>query len=149
MSKKIYEVRGTITIEVLKRVKANDEYEAMELAEEHFKGLDEYCGNGGHDKLIGVYESSESVQLCGDYIEWQEAYETDNDDYDTDTDKGCTYKCTLCGEEFYCESDNSFDEYVEEEVWGHIQMTHEEEFEECQDWDTPTMIEEYYEREDD
>ena len=36
MSKKIYEVRGTITIEVLKRVKADDEYEAMELAEKYF-----------------------------------------------------------------------------------------------------------------
>lgn len=39
MAKKIYEVRGTYTISVLKRVKANDEYEEMELAEKHFSGI--------------------------------------------------------------------------------------------------------------
>ena len=149
MAKKIYEVRGIYTISVLKRVKANDEDEAMELAEKHFGGIIEYAGNGGYDKLIGVSEDSESVEADG-CVEWQEAYETDDDRYDNETeDEPCTYRCTLCGEEFYCENDDAFDSYVEEALWGHIQMEHEEEFEECQDWDTPDMIEEYFEREED
>ena len=149
MAKKIYEVRGTVTIEVLKRVKANDEYEAMELAEEYFDGLDEYCGNGGHDKLIGVCESSESVQLCGDYIEWKNAYETDNDNYDTDTDTGYTYTCKICGETFHCENDDYFYDYVENDLWDHLKEEHESEYEECQGCDTQFMIEGFYEREDD
>ena len=148
MAKKIYEVRGTVTIEVLKRVKANDEYEAMELAEKYFKGLDEKCGNGGHDKMIAVDDISETILLCDDRVDWQDACETDDDRYDTDTE-GFTYTCTLCGYTRYCENYNDFDEYGEEELWGHIQRCHEEEFEECQDWETPWMLEEYYEREDD
>lgn len=59
-----------------------------------------------------------------------------------------TYRCLLCGKEFCCEDDYDFDCNVEEELWGHIQMEHEEEFEECQDWDTPYMVEEYFERKD-
>ena len=145
--KKIYEVRGTVTIDVLKRVKANSESEAMEFAQKYFSGLQEYCGNGGTDKLIGVDESSESVELNGDYVEWREAYETDNDDYDEQTDTGLTFTCKICGESFHYENEDDFDYFGEEEVWGHIQRNHEEEFEECQDWDTPDMIEEYYERE--
>ena len=148
MGKAIYEVRGTITIEVLKRVKAKDEDEAMELAEKHFSGLKGYCGNGGNDKLVGVEEYSESVQTCVDYVEWEEAYETDNDDYDEATDTMKTYTCKICGKEFECEDDDDFDWNVEEDLWGHIQKEHEEEFEECQDWNTADMIEEYYDVEE-
>ena len=42
----------------------------------------------------------------------------------------------------YCSA--SFEEYDEEDLWGHIQMSHEEIFEEVQDWETPYMIEECY-----
>lgn len=149
MAKKIYEVRGTVTIEVLKRVKAKDEYEAKELAEKYFNGLQEYCGNGGIDKLIGAEDCSESVQLSGDYVEWQEAYETDNDSYDEQTNTGYVFTCKLCGRKFYYENEDDVEYYGDEELWGHIQTNHEEEFEECQDWATPEMIEEYFEREDD
>lgn len=149
MAKKIYEVKGTCEVTILKRVKANNEDEAMELAEKLFQGVTSFLGNGGTDKLIGVYDSSESIEPMG-YVNWEDAYETDDDRYDDETeDEPCTYRCTLCGEEFYCENDDAFDSYVEEALWGHIQMEHEEEFEECQDWDTPDMIEEYFEREDD
>ena len=55
------------------------------------------------------------------------------------------YKCKLCGVVFNSYTTEEFEEYGEEELWGHIQMNHEEAFEECQDWETPTMIEEYYE----
>ena len=83
--KQIYEVVGTYTITVMKRVMANDEDEAMELAEEHFGGITEYCGNGGIDKLIGVEDESESVAADG-YVEWLNAYVTDDNRYDYDTD---------------------------------------------------------------
>ena len=150
MSKKIYEVRGTITIEVLKRVKANDEDEAMELADYHFSGLTEYCGNGGTDKLIGVQESSESVQTCGDYVDWKEAYETDNDDYDINTDGGFTYRCKLCGEKFYYDSENDWDCNDGDDQWDHLEMEHQEEYEEYKDvLFTHEMLNRYFEREDD
>ena len=97
--KEIYEVVGTYTITVMKRVKANDEDEAIELAEKYFGGIIEYCGNGGIDKLIGVCDDSESVAADG-YVEWKEAYVTDNDSYDYNTDD---------------EEDEDFDEEEEEE----------------------------------
>lgn len=147
MAKKVYEVVGTTTIVVLKRVKALNEYEAMELAEAHFKGLECYCGNGGWDKLIGVSEESESVEVNGDYVEWREAYETDSCDYDEETDDECEYKCTICGETFYCEGDDDFDNVVEE-LWNHLEMEHEDAFQECEDWNDSDMIEEFFERED-
>lgn len=63
--------------------------------------------------------------------------------------ESCTYKCIICGEEFYCEDDEDFECNVEEELWGHLQMEHEEEFEKVEDWETPYMLKAYYEREDD
>ena len=85
MAKQIYEVRGSCTITVLKRVKANSEEKAKKLAEEYFGGLMAYVGNGDIDKLIGVDNDSESVE-AEDYIKWEEAYETDDDRYDDRTD---------------------------------------------------------------
>lgn len=149
MPKKIYEVRGNLVIEVVKRVKAHDEDEAIDLAERLFSGLESYCGNGGIDKLIGVSEDSESVEDVGNCVVWTEAYETDDDRYDEETeDEECTYICKLCGEVFHCENERDFDSNVEEELWGHLQTDHEEEFEECQDWDTPYMIDEYFDVEE-
>lgn len=45
-------------------------------------------------------------------------------------------KCKACGTEIDIED--------EEGLWGHLQMEHEEIFEECMDWDTPDVIDEYY-----
>jgi len=47
----------------------------------------------------------------------------------------CDYKCTCCGSVF---------EYDEEVLWGHLQMDHEAIFEECQGWETPFMLETYF-----
>lgn len=56
------------------------------------------------------------------------------------------YKCKACGQtiDFYTVD---FDDVGEEELWGHIQMHHEDKFEEVQNWETPDMIEECYEEE--
>ena len=60
--------------------------------------------------------------------------------------KYITYKCKTCGEVigFY---EDEFDLLGEEELWGHIQMHHEDKFEKVQNWETPDMIEECYEEE--
>ena len=147
MAKQIYEVRGTYTITVLKRVKANDEQEALELAERHFSGITEYCGNGGYDKLVGVDNDSESVE-AEDYIEWQEAYETDDDRYDERTDSEFrTYICNLCGESFECEDDDDFDRQVIYNLWDHMEIEHSYEYEECKDWSDLELIKKYFEEE--
>lgn len=51
------------------------------------------------------------------------------------------YKCKHCGIETKVVDD--IDE-IEEELWGHIQLEHEEVFEEVQGDDTPFMLEECY-----
>ena len=143
MAKKTYEVRGTVTVEVFKRVKANDEHEAIELAEQYLSGLTEYCGNGGTDKLIGVEEESESVQTSGDYVEWHEACETDDDRYDKNTDE-FTLTCNICGEVFCYNSE--YDDY-ESDLWAHLETDHEDEYAKCENWNDWEMIKEYFERE--
>lgn len=145
MAKKIYEVRGTVAVDVFKRVKANDEYEAMELAAQLFQGIEQYVGNGGCDKLIGVAEDSESVEAI-DYIEWEEAYETDDDRYDTDTEDGFAYVCKLCGEAFLYDNDDDFNEV---DLWLHLETEHEDEYDLSKDWTDWQMMNEYFEREDD
>ena len=81
MEKKIYEVTGKYTINVIKRVKAKDEDEAMELAEQLFEGLHtEWNGNS-----VFVNGEGEEVSAEG-YVEWLSAEETNNEDYDTQTD---------------------------------------------------------------
>lgn len=66
---KKYKVIGTTTVTVYKEVWANDEDEAIENANNELSCLTAFCGNGGTDKLIGVYEYDESVS-ADDYIDW-------------------------------------------------------------------------------
>lgn len=145
MAKQIYEVRGTYAITVLKRVKAKDEQEAIELAERYFSGITEYCGNGGYDKLVGVEEDSESVSADG-CVEWQDAYETDDDRYDEETDNEfCTYTCKLCGEVFECENEDVFENMVEDAIYEHLEADHGID---CSNMLTHELVNEYFEREE-
>ena len=65
----------------------------------------------------------------------------------------CTrYKCKACGQEFiFPDDERDCGGYShpdgEELLWGHIQMEHEDIFEEVRDLETPFMIEECYEEE--
>ena len=79
---KKYAVHGVVEVEVIKEVWANSEDEAYDKAYEGLSCLTEYCGNGGHDKLIGVEEDGESVSTSGNNIEYNgiELIE-DNPDY--------------------------------------------------------------------
>ena len=147
MAKKIYEVKGTCEVTILKRVKANNEDEAMELAEQLFQGVHSFLGNGGSDKLIGVYDSSESIETMS-YVNWEDVSETDDERYDYETENSCTYKCVLCGEEFYCENDDAFEHHVIDVLWEHVETEHEDEYEECKDLSDLEMVEEFFDRED-
>lgn len=51
------------------------------------------------------------------------------------------YKCKFCGEIFGPYTETTFYEDGEEELWAHIQMNHEDVFEENQDLETSDMIE--------
>ena len=111
---KKYKVYGTVTVNVVKEVWANNEDEAIDKAYEQLPLLSAYCGNGGDDRLVGVEEDGESVEVFDD-IEYDEAKEVEDDpDY---------FECPECGERclmlhdddgiFYwgCAScDGSFDE---------------------------------------
>lgn len=52
------------------------------------------------------------------------------------------FKCKYCDFSY----DDVDDDDVEETLWGHIQMNHEDKFEKIQNWETPDMIEECYRR---
>jgi len=95
---KKYSVRGTTTVVVTKEVWANNEDEAYEKAFKQLNCLTAFCGNGGVDKLIGVYESDESLS-ADDTIEYDDIEELeDNPDY---------FECLDCNEECdTCESDD-------------------------------------------
>ena len=55
------------------------------------------------------------------------------------------YKCKHCGEIFGPYTKVAFFKDGEEELWGHIQINHEDIFDEIQNLETPYMIEICYE----
>lgn len=103
---KKFKVCGQYTITVMKEVWANDEYEAINKAEDKFGGIVEYVGNGGYDKLIGVSQHDESVAADG-MVEWESAEELEDDpDYFecSDCDEECGRRTDIHGVEYwYCE----------------------------------------------
>lgn len=61
------------------------------------------------------------------------------------------YICKHCGE-MVVDTNNGDSIHLrdwEEELWGHIQMEHEDVFDDVQDWETPDMLDECYEEESD
>ena len=64
-----YKVYGTVTVEVIITVDADNEDDAFEKAYQEFGGIGSYCGNGGSDKLIGVRGQNESIDCIGE-VEW-------------------------------------------------------------------------------
>lgn len=66
MKKKKYDVHGVVPVVVHITVEAESEEQAIEIAGKKFKGVHEYMGNNGYDKLIGVEGSNESITIDGD-----------------------------------------------------------------------------------
>lgn len=54
-------------------VEAESESDAVDAAFDDGASLTSYCGNGGNDKLVGVYGSNLSVEA------WEEYYESESD----------------------------------------------------------------------
>lgn len=74
MTKRKYDVHGTVPVTVHITIEAEDGEQAIEFATQKFKGIHIYMGNGGGDKLIGVEGSDESITVDGDveFDEWTE-----------------------------------------------------------------------------
>lgn len=60
-----YRVSGNLQVSVGITVEAESEEEAIKKAYEEFGGVDNYCGNGGMDKLIGVEGDEEWIEADG------------------------------------------------------------------------------------
>jgi len=88
-----FTVHGTITVSVTKKVKVSYEETdedfvdedgtvdedavksaAIDMAHDEFGGVHEFVGNGGLDKLIGVYGGDESISADGE-VEFNSAEE--------------------------------------------------------------------------
>jgi hypothetical protein len=91
---KKYSVRGTTVVTVTKEVWANSEEEAYEKAFNRLNCLTAFCGNGGVDKLIGVYDDDESVE-ADDTIQYDDIEELE-DDPDYFECISCDIECDVC-----------------------------------------------------
>jgi len=69
-----FTVYGMIGVSVSVEVEAEDEDDALDKADEEFGGVTSFAGNGGHNKLIGVSGTHESIE-AGEGIEWESADE--------------------------------------------------------------------------
>jgi hypothetical protein len=101
---KKYKVSGTVTVVVTKEVWANSEDEAQEKAYNQLPCLTAYCGNGGYDKLVGVEDDGESVDVFEDIV-YDEVEELEDDpDYFECPD--CDVECDVCesedGTKYFC-----------------------------------------------
>lgn len=100
---KKYRVYGTVEVVVTKEVWANSESEAYEKASEQLETLESYLGNGGDNKLIGVDGHDESVDVCGNTINYNDIEVLENNpDY---------FECPECGEECEVREDSDGDRY--------------------------------------
>lgn len=71
-----YRVTGNIQVSVGITVEAESEEEAIQKAYEKFGGVNDYCGNGGMDKLIGVAGDTEWIEADG-VVEFNSAEESE------------------------------------------------------------------------
>ena len=71
---KKYKVEIPYIVFVTAKVEAENEDDAINAAFDEGAGLTGYCGNGGGDKLVGVYGANLSVDF------WDEYYENESDD---------------------------------------------------------------------
>ena len=56
-----YRVYGRTTVTVTVEVSADNEKDALEVAFDQLTNLTAFAGNGGFDKLVGVYGDDESI----------------------------------------------------------------------------------------
>lgn len=90
---KKYLVSGTTVVTVTKEVWAANEDEAFDKAFRELDSLTAFCGNGGTDKLIGIYDDYASVS-ADDVIVYDDIEELEDDP--------SYFECPECGEQ--CEN---------------------------------------------
>ena len=71
---KKYIVFGKVTAYIEVELEAENEKEAIEKAYEECSGPMNFVGNGGYDKLIGVYGDNASIS-CDDEVKYTEVEE--------------------------------------------------------------------------
>ena len=75
--KQKYQVYGTVTVSVTMTVEADSPEAAIEVAEQEYPGLSDYCGNGATSgKLIGTSADTLTVYAGDDIPEFIEAQAT-------------------------------------------------------------------------
>lgn len=74
---KKWNVYGSVQISVISRVEAETAEEAIEKAHGNWGGMTNYAGNGGTDKLVGVY-GDESIEADDSEPNFTEAEEADD-----------------------------------------------------------------------
>lgn len=67
-----YKVSGKTQVWIDIVVEAEDEEQAFDMAAQKIGSLTSFCGNGGSDKLVGIYYREASIEPS-DEIEWEEA----------------------------------------------------------------------------
>lgn len=121
---KKFKVYGNVNVVVTKEVWANNAEEAMKKAQERLSCLTAYCGNGGWDKLVGVENHDESVDIFDDIVYDDVEELKDDPDYFEcpDCDEGCERREDIHGVGYWycdvcCQSFNDDGEviYPEEE----------------------------------
>lgn len=69
-----YKVHGRAYVDVYVEVEADSAEEAIEAASNEVSELTSFVGNGGYDKLVGVYGDNQSIKPCGT-IEYEDVEE--------------------------------------------------------------------------
>ena len=69
-----YKVHGKAYVDVYVDVEADSAEEAIEVASNEISELISFVGNGGYDKLVGVYVNNQSIEPCGT-IEYEDVQE--------------------------------------------------------------------------
>lgn len=62
-----YKVRLPFLVYVEHECEADSEQEAIDISVDEVQ-LTNYCGNGGSDKLIGSYDTDDTIE-CGEFFE--------------------------------------------------------------------------------
>lgn len=75
-----FRVYGTVHINVTGTVEASSEDEAADKAYEEWPGLSNYAGNGGTNKIVGLYDQNWSIEPADDALEIDVVEKGDDDD---------------------------------------------------------------------
>lgn len=68
-----FRVRRIERVEVYAFIEAESEQEAKELFDQYYPGLSNFAGNGGVDKIVGVYPSDEIDYSCEPIEDYRES----------------------------------------------------------------------------